>query len=456
MKADWVIGRSAVRHAPDQWSSALGEGTPEEQERGLVALAGQYGEVAVRPVLPDTARPSLDLPILSKPMLPDDCRELFRLSCQTPGMDVGRVLTIVDHYGFTAHPYDWFPGVKDGDAYAHLETYLPWIHWAETSGLVPWEYPDITLESWRGMWPPARIARLRALHRIDPERTHGLISSFLNDHTPAEQKHLVSVVEPHLTERDQDFLLWLISDFPDPVRHQASAYLSRLGVSTATESQLVDLRNFFTVHHESSGNIFLKVPSGMETRDIIFRREKLANTTLVDLGRALNLDTGFIVEKWKKRTELFDSFLDMVALSGSSVDVDALVMRCLNVKRTPQEMGRPLVWDFTSSLLSRASTKTLRHVISKLTGATDNFHYFFDMSPGIARVIDVNFVAVSFHLRLGHNKYNLASQLAFVSTPKVAARLLRGTWFSDASDMMVAPLKLVVALGEASPSLAQE
>ncbi|MEM7425964.1 MAG: DUF5691 domain-containing protein [Pseudomonadota bacterium] len=322
IKASWMTGSSAVRHAPDEWRDLVAVEAVESELR-LVALVGQALQLALDPVPAQDLVAMTDVPRLAYPVLPDQARPRFRRLFEAARSDrwqESTLLRFVAARGYVAHPADWMPSPRDEDV---PEVYLPWLGWqaAQDTGRMSEHEPvALTAENWDYFTPAERRAELSALRRSDPSAAGSLIEAKAPD-LPAEQRlRLVELLAENLSAEDADFLKSLLADRSGKVKTLAAAFLARLGQGVDAGELETELAGFLKLGKKGLLSRKLKVSANKLKTDAQRRRraELFEQVALQGLSRALNVSEGDFLEAWAfNDAQATASLCAMVAVTGS-------------------------------------------------------------------------------------------------------------------------------------------
>jgi hypothetical protein len=271
-----------------------------------------------------------------------------------------------------------------------------------------------------------------------------------------ERLSLLKTFAINLTEDDHDYLFSVVNDHDGMVSQWAVWLLGRLGVAATSEDRLDKMRRLLTVSDGGHGGVI-----GVQQLSIVGESHQkqlgtmIRQGTLAELSIALEVTPDELVETWDLGGGVGGPFIVSVAQSASQDHVDVLCDRLLAEYSWNGKKDADLEFVFTGPLLERASTTTQRKVMSAFI--TQGLHRFlYDVRPGIAQWNDFRWescVKIS-QARARDNKF--IGPLAWVAPPELAQELLTQFSPKKLSQQDMAPLNLVVALGEASRSLAQE
>jgi hypothetical protein len=247
--ARWTMG-SAAAPTVSMWKAELGA-EPQEAELRLLALSGQFLDVAVTAEPPAELRTLPDIPPLALPTVPEAVRPLARRVLVA--MKETRVKAELLHFlamrGWTVHPADWMPTASDEDA---PDVYAPWRDWAEiaaSSGkagrlAAGW----ITAENWQDYLPAARKVALAELRRRDPAAARGVLEAKLADEGADARLRLLELLTVGLSDADIPFLEGIVtSDRAPKMRTLAACLLARLGRGAGLGEAAEELKGFFSI-----------------------------------------------------------------------------------------------------------------------------------------------------------------------------------------------------------------
>ncbi|AZO05804.1 MULTISPECIES: DUF5691 domain-containing protein [unclassified Mesorhizobium] len=240
LRDGWISGGAMFEFAPVEWKEVATAFSPDEQERRLLAIAGQALDVALRPAAPKSLKRRPPLPVLALPMLPERLRPLLRaaLKYAADARLKTRVATLVASRGFVTHPMDWMPAASDQNG---PEVYAPWVDWqAGADGEKQLRREHLTAETWDDFYPAARRSALIDLRRSAPALARALIET-KGASEPAEVRlALIELMRFGLGADDVPFLKSLSADRSGKVREMAGRLLARLGERSITEGQTED------------------------------------------------------------------------------------------------------------------------------------------------------------------------------------------------------------------------
>lgn len=345
MKARWMTGGSAEAAAPPAWGA--------QSDLTLLALAGQFGRVAERPVPPPGTEPRPDLPRLALPPLPDPLRPLFRRALEDKDLGQERTLMLLHllaNRGVTCHPFDLIPKAHD----ALPAVYGPWLDWQADA---PARDIDVlTAENWDDWTPHARRRELDRMASEAREDARALIAALAPEVAADQRLRLFEALEPGLEAEDAELLEAFATDRSGKVAELCQRLLTRLGRREATEEQIAELLGFVAVEHKG---VFRKEPrialAKLKTSAQRERRaEVLASVSVERLAQALGLSTGDLVALWPASD--IGEFTAAVAETGPVDMVRALALRLI----APDTAGH------IALLLPRLSTADRREIGTKI------------------------------------------------------------------------------------------
>ncbi|MCL1922571.1 MAG: DUF5691 domain-containing protein [Propionibacteriaceae bacterium] len=464
MTSQWLLGRPASAHVP-QWSQTLDHLNDEERERVLVAIASWCIDFTLRPQVPDFDQVNItELPQLDKPPMPENCREFFR-NCLEPGQ-AGELLERVASYGFVAHPFDWFPRTPlvearrwFGEDLPDSTTYDPWQEWADHTGIVSGGFQ--WWHEFRGKAKKEevikqrfdrRVLQLKEMRVADPDQARDLIAHDAAQATPDQQEQLIEVLGTNLSDSDRDYLTSCYEDHDFFARGTASKLLSRLGVSTASEQELADLRAAFRIQGnivyaaESNWRFKRLLPESRRLKRLLKKRlrqphsrtfftdayfsARYVPTSLADLSKALQVSSRDLVRARCSSWELRFDWTTMVNKTASTADIDEYFLSTMDA------------WGF---LLDRATTDVVREVFRTKTLSDGYLGPWSQFPSGFARPEDIGFLDDDSPLP----RISLRA-LGHVCTPEAASAILERLSPEQYSDSELAYLRLVASLGEAA------
>ncbi|HJQ56885.1 MAG TPA: DUF5691 domain-containing protein [Vineibacter sp.] len=322
MMARWLMGGAALEAAPGSWRTMLAGVMPAERELRLLAIAGQFAHVALRPVPPPGLKLAPPVPVLSLPTLPSALRQLFRrvLAGAKQPLGPGAVVAFLSGRGVTPHPADWLPGAGDDDL---PEVYAPWVAWAvqasasDTAGGTP-VGDQLTEDTWNDFPPAVRRLLFIALRRADPTQARELFAAKAIN-LPAEARaRLVDCLAAGLDEADVPLLEGLLADRSDKVKAAAQLLLARLGHGSRGQ-EVAELAAF--LEQGKKGLIRRSIvvrPVVLKTDAQRARRRALFEA--IDFGAlaaALGLDPLEFVNAWAFGVDRFTDY-DLVSMAVKS------------------------------------------------------------------------------------------------------------------------------------------
>ena len=327
MKSSWMVGGSALGHAPTAWAS-IAERAPDA-ELALLALSGHLIGTCFAPVASGlTAR--ADIPTLSLPPLPDRLRPLFRRALAQLGPDAARrsdLLQLIANRGWTVHPMDWFPTMTADVP----DLYAPWKDWsarAERHGRSGRPTSEtLTADTWDDWMPAERLAQLRDMRGTDADLARSIVAAKAASESAEKRLAIVDTLSVGLSDDDTDYLRALSGDRSGKVRARAAQLLARLG-GTGEGSDARELADFLVLSKPKllSRKRKLTVRS-LKTKAQRARLLELFETVpLSALAAALDLDPASAVSSWSvgNPEAATEGFAQMVAQTGSDSDVEAL------------------------------------------------------------------------------------------------------------------------------------
>lgn len=247
--ARWTMGSAAAPVAA-QWQAELGS-EPQEAELRLLALSGQFLDVAVMAEPPAELRTLPDIPVLALPTVPQGARPLARrvLAAMKDARPRAELLHFLATRGWTFHPADWMPAANDEDA---PDVYAPWRDWAEiaaSTGKAGRQPADqITAENWQDYLPATRKVALAELRRRDPSAARGVLAAKLADEGADARLRLLELFTIGLSDADVPFLEGIVTaDRAPKMKTLAACLLARLGRGAGLGEAAEELRGFFSV-----------------------------------------------------------------------------------------------------------------------------------------------------------------------------------------------------------------
>jgi hypothetical protein len=247
--ARWTMG-SAAAPAAAVWKVELGV-EPQEAELRLLALSGQFLDVAVMAEPPAELRALPDIPPLALPTVPHASRALARrvLAAMKDTRARGELLHFLAARGWTVHPGDWMPAVNDDDA---PDIYAAWRDWAEIAASTDkaGRQTDgrLTAENWHDYLPAARKVALAELRRRDPSAARAVLEARLGDEIADARLRLLELFTSQLSDADVPFLERIAtSDRAPKMKALATHLLGRLGRGAGPSEAADELKDFFSV-----------------------------------------------------------------------------------------------------------------------------------------------------------------------------------------------------------------
>jgi hypothetical protein len=229
--ARWTMGSAAAPTA-SMWKADLGA-EPQEAELRLLALSGQFLDVAVMAEPPAELRTLPDIPPLALPTVPEASRPLERrvLAAMKETRPKAELLHFLAMRGWTVHPADWMPAANDDEA---PDVYAPWRDWAEiaasTTKVGRQAAGRITAETWQDYLPAARKVVLAELRRRDPAAARGVLEAKLADESADARLRLLELLTIGLSDADIPFLEGIVTtDRAPKMKTLAACLLARLG-----------------------------------------------------------------------------------------------------------------------------------------------------------------------------------------------------------------------------------
>lgn len=353
MRDAWMAGRPALEHCPGEWRGAA-EGA--DAECALAALAGHAAAVLFRPAPTSPPEPRPLLPRLARPTLPEPLRPQARrllAARKGPAPAERPFIDFVAARGCVMHPADWTPAARDDWA---PDAYAPWLDWIRGEDQ-PFPPPPFTLEAYERWSPAMRRGALAALRARDPGAARAIIAAKAPSE-PAERRiALIECLEIALSDEDAEFLEALESDRSDRVQALARSYRARLGRGVEAEGLAAELAGMLEVRRGARLAIGVLKNAAQNAR----RRELFGRVSLAGLARALGLTEDEIVETAPDGAPGdVDSFVQMVAATGSQGACRRLLDRMLDDEAFPLARARPL-----GSRLTRAERRALQPRIVK-------------------------------------------------------------------------------------------
>lgn len=331
VKTRWMTGSSAAATCPAAWAEALGD----EPDLSLLALAGQYMHLAMRPVAPrDMAERTL-LPLLSLPALPDPLRPEFqRLVASKSVRDVD-IVRLIAARGYVVAPTDWMPGANDSGL---PEVYTPWLEWLAQLPDHSDEAPSA--ETWDTWSPQARLAHVERLRKTDPAAGRALIEAVAPNLSADARLRLISYLGVGLDEEDVPFLTVLQDDKSGKVQAFATSLLARLGQAKADAEAVAEMADFFET--AKAGILSRKiVVSARKLKNAAQRRRRAALAELIPLAalaEGLGMSAPDLVEAWDFEDGTGE-FATMVATTGSDAEVHAFLSRMIEKEGSDSDIS---------------------------------------------------------------------------------------------------------------------
>ncbi|MDR1118341.1 MAG: DUF5691 domain-containing protein, partial [Bifidobacteriaceae bacterium] len=325
-----------------EWIGLAGGEDAAARERSLLALAGQFGSVGLRPALPQDAVRRPPLPRLAAPAVPEGLRPVLRSALAVTAVPAA-VIRMVARRGFVVHPADWFP---DAAQPGTPEVYRPWLTWLSGAPRTPGPSPEVPdADAWRLMGGAEQVAEMKRLRAEEPAQAVEVMAGLFKQLPAVRRQALLEVLAEGLGEADAEFLSGLEQDRSAPVRERARAFLARLGSSgTADSEEARELAEFFNV----------TVKRGLRRRTVVAtapaasaaaarRRDRLFEAvTLPQLASALGLEPDALIEAWagepRKGVSAEDAVAaargvaELVAASGSDSQAEALASKLVAAK----------------------------------------------------------------------------------------------------------------------------
>ncbi|MEM7643144.1 MAG: DUF5691 domain-containing protein [Pseudomonadota bacterium] len=332
MKARWMTGGSAEALAPPDWRGLL----DQAPDLDLLALAGQFSRIAMRPDLAGRVRQKPLLPRLGLPPLPSDARPLFRRAIALKGVEVDRVVTLAAARGHAVSPLDWMP---TPGATGLPAAYGPWLDWLADMEV---EEDRPTAETWDAWSPQARLTAIEALRRTDPDEARTLIAEIAPTLSADARHRLIGLMATGLSDGDADYLTGLETDRSAKVQALARHLLARLGRAQADAGAQAELAAFFEVKRAgllSRGQVV--AARKLKTNAQRNRRFELAQgLPLAALADGLGIDRGKLIDAWSGGDGTAE-IVAMTAATGTDDDADRLLGRLLT-QTDPQVDVTPL------------------------------------------------------------------------------------------------------------------
>lgn len=341
MRDCWIGGGNAHTFSPDTWKSVAAAAHAEENERRLLALAGQAFDVAFRPALPKDIENKAPLPLLALPVIPESLRPLFRTAQkQVQSTEaLAKILLLVEKRGFVVHPLDWMPSGSDNTAPV---VYAPWIDWVSLTEETKEAPEELTVETWDEFYPAARKNLLRTIRQVNPDAARELLMAKAAQEPAEKRLPLIELLKINLSEKDIPYLTDLTSDRSGKIQSYATRLLAQLGKRSKSSKEgdedLQELAN--AISKEKKGIILgrwvykLKVPKNRVQEKRL--RELFDLVQLVDLAEKLGTTESDLIKNWHfESNNAFNAdFVQMVANSGSEAVVLSLVDQLISDKST--------------------------------------------------------------------------------------------------------------------------
>ncbi|MDR3359427.1 MAG: DUF5691 domain-containing protein, partial [Bifidobacteriaceae bacterium] len=362
----WLVGGDAQALAPAEWAGLVEGMEPPVAELTLVALAGQFDSVALRPAKPAGAVRRPPLPPLAAPPVPEKLRPVLRAAL-TAAPSAEAVIRMVARRGFTVHPADWFPprsveqvGGSEAEAAGLPELYLPWLAWSQgawrqqaagqaeaTGGASAGAGPAARINTaevdaqgdWRLLRPAERAAAFERLRRSDPPASREVLRQQFKVLAAAGRAALLKSMATGLSPEDAELLAELKTDRSSAVRSQAEAFLARLGLAD-NSADAQELADFFQVTVKGLVAKRTQVaPAPVKTDAARNRRGELfQRVSLPQLAAALGLEADGLVEAWQTRPgksavreadAVNRDFAALVARTGSDAVAEGLALKLI-------------------------------------------------------------------------------------------------------------------------------
>ncbi len=334
VKMRWMTGAEAATACPGTWTEALGD----DPELSLLALAGQYMHLAMRPVAPKAMEGRAFLPLLDLPALPDPLRPEFqRLVASKSVQDVDLVRLIAAR-GHVVSPTDWMPGLTDSGL---PEVYTPWLEWLA-------EVPDHdhdapSAETWESWSPQARLAHVERLRKTDAAAGRALIEAVAPNLAAEPRLRLVTYLGVGLSEDDAAFLTTLQADRSGKIQAFATSLLARLGQAKADADAVSEMADFFET--AKAGILSRRrVASARKLKNAAQRRRRAALAEVVPfaaLADGLDFSPADLAAAW----DFGDGTAEiaaMMARTGSDAEAGAFLKRMIEKLGTEADIA-PLV-----------------------------------------------------------------------------------------------------------------
>ena len=321
-KARWATGGSAEAACPAEWKNALGDAP----DLALLALAGQFTHLAMRPRPGGPLEERTPLPLLALPTLPEPLRADFRRLLGSKSIAAADVVRLIAARGHVVSPVDWLPGDSDSDL---PEIYTPWLDWRAQRAKT--DEPGPTAETWDLWSPQARLAHVDGLRKTDAAAGRALIEEVAPSLAAEPRLRLVSCLAVGLSDADIPYLLSLQADKSQKVQGLAGHFLARLGQGNVDAELKRELAEFF----ENTKAGFLSRRRLVKARKLKTqaqrqRRAKLAELVpFIALAEGLSLSGSEVVEAWDFGDGT-DEIAAMIATSGSDAEAQGFLERMLD------------------------------------------------------------------------------------------------------------------------------
>ena len=332
MKARWMTGGAAAGLGPGDWQ--------EMDELALLALAGQFTRIAMRPATASgtTLRP--DIPDLGLPPMPEALRPQFRRILDSKLAEAPQVVRLITARGYCVNPIDWMPKRNDTDLPPIYETWRDWL-----DGNLPAQHKDgLTAETWDAFAPGQRYQELTRLHRDTPEAARALIAEIAPALAAEQRLRMLQCLRPALTQGDADLLDGFVNDRSSKVQALIKTQLARLGTGPETDAEaLAELTDY--VELAKAGLLSRKrvvKPRKLKNKAQRQRRAMVfAKVSLAAFAEVLGISPDEAIDTWAFGDGT-DDFMAMVGASATDVQVLRLTERAMaeQIHTAPPLMDR--------------------------------------------------------------------------------------------------------------------
>lgn len=390
----WMIGQTTALNEQDLPKSidpAL-DNMPSDRRAVLTLALLSQQSMLYRFELPphqvNALKPYPLLPEITKPILPENQRGLFRRILGELGHyrdNPALLLNLLLHRGYVAHPADWLPKTTpkaDGSWDDNLpDIYLPWLQWA-SNALVEERFNDdeVTEDNWDEWYPAQRVRALTAQRKTTPNAARELIEHCVGKEPAEKRVKIIATLAVNLSEEDANYLKSLSNDRSQKVVALAKQLLMRLGIwqtdktegaSESPEDIAKELAKQYDI--KKSGLIKKTVqllPVKLKSKkQAAIRTEQLLNVSIMAFCDALDMDVTSLINAWKfKDNRESDNQNFVTNLSNTLADSHMPELLAALIKQISHNLDD---MHLLHILLPRLTAKQLTNAISKLLTQTD-------------------------------------------------------------------------------------